>query len=209
MYSSFHVCIFVVLQCCIRALTNRISCIYVHTSEAQKTWKQPYSRICNHWYGSSVQFNSYSPDDIIKWKHFPRCWPFESQRHGTLMFSLIYAWINGWVNNRVAGVLRRHRDHKDVIVMFDGWSFKFHSLVEYHSKINESCRFFPSMIISSNCVVVWFRIVGVREILSNLKPYNPPNNRMLMTAYAKSSFNVTKPSEFIFDPLSRFDDPLK
>ena len=34
-----------------------------------------------------------------------------------LMFSLIYTWIYGWVNNREAGGLRRHRAHYDVIVM--------------------------------------------------------------------------------------------
>ena len=28
------------------------------------------------------------------------------------------SWINGWVNNREAGDLRRHRAHYDVIVMF-------------------------------------------------------------------------------------------
>ena len=28
------------------------------------------------------------------------------------------AWINGWVNNREAGDLRRHRAHYDVIVMY-------------------------------------------------------------------------------------------
>ena len=33
------------------------------------------------------------------------------------MFSLICAWINGWVNNREAGDLRRHRGHYDVNVM--------------------------------------------------------------------------------------------
>ena len=33
------------------------------------------------------------------------------------MFSLICAWINGWVNNGEAGDLRRHRIHYDVIVM--------------------------------------------------------------------------------------------
>ena len=33
------------------------------------------------------------------------------------MFSLICAWINGWVNNREAGDLRRYRDHYDVTVM--------------------------------------------------------------------------------------------
>ena len=69
-------------------------------------------------------------DDVIKWKHFPRYWPFvreihwspvNSQHKGqwcrTLMFSLICARINCWVNNREAGDLRRHRAHYDVIVM--------------------------------------------------------------------------------------------
>ena len=36
---------------------------------------------------------------------------------GALVFSLISAWINGWVNNREAGDLRRHRAHYDVTVM--------------------------------------------------------------------------------------------
>ena len=69
-------------------------------------------------------------DDVIKWKHFPRCWPFvrgihrspvnsphKGQWRGALMFSLICAWINGRVNNREAGDLRRHRKHYDVTVM--------------------------------------------------------------------------------------------
>ena len=44
---------------------------------------------------------------------------FPSQRPVTRNFdiSLIYAWINGWVNNREAGDLRRHGVHYDVIVM--------------------------------------------------------------------------------------------
>ena len=69
-------------------------------------------------------------DDVIKWKHFPRYWPFvrvihrppvnsphKDQWHGALMFSLIYVWINGWENNREVGDLRRCRVHYDVIVM--------------------------------------------------------------------------------------------
>ena len=69
-------------------------------------------------------------DDVIKWKHFPRYWPFvrgihwstlnsphKGQWRGALMFSLIYSWINGGVNNREAGDLRYHRAHYDVIVM--------------------------------------------------------------------------------------------
>ena len=33
------------------------------------------------------------------------------------MFSLICAWINGWVNNGDAGDLRRNRAHYDVTVI--------------------------------------------------------------------------------------------
>ena len=64
------------------------------------------------------------------WRHqmetFPRNWPFvrgihwsphKGQWRGALIFSLICVWINGWVNNREAGDLRRHRGHYDVIVM--------------------------------------------------------------------------------------------
>ena len=72
-----------------------------------------------------------SHDDVIEWKHFPRyCTfvlgihqslansPHKGQWRGALIFSLICAWINGWVNNRDAGNLRRHRAHYDVIVMW-------------------------------------------------------------------------------------------
>ena len=43
--------------------------------------------------------------------------PHKGQWHGALMFSLICVWIKGWVNNREAGDLRRHRAHYYVIVM--------------------------------------------------------------------------------------------
>ena len=69
-------------------------------------------------------------DDVIKWKHFPRYWPFVRGIHRSpvnsphkgqwpraLMFSLICVWINSWVNNREAGDLRRYRAHYDVTVM--------------------------------------------------------------------------------------------
>ena len=68
-------------------------------------------------------------DDVIKWKHFPHCWPFvqgihrspvnsphKGQWRGTLMF-FICTWTNGWVNNRNTGDLRCNHDHYDVTVM--------------------------------------------------------------------------------------------
>ena len=73
------------------------------------------------------------------WRHqmetFPRYWPFDIRGihqspvnsphkghwRGALIFSLICAWINGWVNNREAADARRHRAHYDVIVMVGGF----------------------------------------------------------------------------------------
>ena len=43
--------------------------------------------------------------------------PHKSQWREALMFSLICAWINGWVNNGEAGDSRRHRAHYYVTVM--------------------------------------------------------------------------------------------
>ena len=81
-------------------------------------------------YGMECTGRVHFHDDIIKWKHFPRNWPFvrgihrspvnslhEGQWRWALMFSLICTRINGWVNNREAGDLRRHRAHYDAIVM--------------------------------------------------------------------------------------------
>ena len=83
-------------------------------------------------------------DDVIKWKHFPRNWPFVRKIHrspvnfphkgqwrGALMFSLIYVWINDWANNRKAGDLRRQYGHYDVIVMI----------------CKENCLFSPRAIV--------------------------------------------------------------
>ena len=44
-------------------------------------------------------------------------WIPRTKASGALMFSLICALINGWVNNREAGDLRRHRSRNDVTVM--------------------------------------------------------------------------------------------
>ena len=44
--------------------------------------------------------------------------PSHRQWRGALMFSLIYVWTNGWINNQDAGDLRRHRAHYDVTAMW-------------------------------------------------------------------------------------------
>ena len=79
-------------------------------------------------------------DAVIKWKYFPRYWPFvwgihwspvnsphKGQGCGALMFSLICALINAWVNNREAGDLRCHRTHYDVtVMMYPYFALQYH-----------------------------------------------------------------------------------
>ena len=98
--------------------------IWVYTDAAV------YGNLYSFWYvyfhfkGTDVH------DDVIKWEHFPRYWPFVRRIHrspvnsphkgqwrGALMFSLICVWINGWINNREAGDLRRYCARYDVTVM--------------------------------------------------------------------------------------------
>ena len=83
-----------------------------------------------------VKFTRYcvTHADVVKWEHFPRYWPFvrgihrlpvnsphKGQWRVALIFPLICAWMNGWVNNREAGDLRHHCAHYDVTVMLSGF----------------------------------------------------------------------------------------
>ena len=66
-------------------------------------------------------------DDVIKWKHFPRYCTFVREIHrwpGTYKgpWHRSVRWINGWVNSRKAGDLRRHHAHYNAIVMADFFS---------------------------------------------------------------------------------------
>ena len=117
-------------------------------------------------------------DDVIKWKHFPRYWPFvrgihrspvnsphKGQWRGALMFSLIRVWINDWVNNHEAGDLRRHRGHYDVNLMpsidqvileysylstrrFD-WPFIRRSRISYIDGLGQDCSISSALTLQS------------------------------------------------------------
>ena len=104
------------------------------TSFISQEWLNCFSQRYHHYW---------QHDDIMAWEHFPHySWwrhqmetfsafpfvrrihrspvnsPHKGQWRGALMFTLICARINGWVNNCEAGDLRRNRAHYDVIVMW-------------------------------------------------------------------------------------------
>ena len=85
---------------------------------------------CRHGFSNIFAVTRCYHDDVIKWKHFSRYWPFVREIHrspvnsphkgqwrGALMFSLIYVWTNRCVNNLDAGDSIRHHAHYDVTVI--------------------------------------------------------------------------------------------
>ena len=95
-------------------------------------------------------------DDVIIWNHFPHYWPFawgihwslvnsplKGQWHGALMFSLICAGTNNWVNNRDAHDLRHHHTHYDATVM----------PIEFHTHRTQYCKthMYVSLLGWTNC----------------------------------------------------------
>ena len=106
----------------------------------------------------------------MKFKHFPRYWPFARGNHrfpvnslhkgqlrGALMFSLICVWINGWVNNREAGDLRRHCAHYDVIVMFQAPVVTTHLWILYYQCTHR----WPSSFMCHQRTQWWFTVSNI------------------------------------------------
>ena len=92
-------------------------------------------------------------------KNSPVSFPHKGQWQGALVFSLICAWTNSWVNNRDAGDLRRHRAHYEVTVMHS----MHYPLIPrwYWTRVNIACSdfgfciivsfFFPFLVYKSWC----------------------------------------------------------
>ena len=136
-----------------------------------------------------------SHDYVIKWKRFPRYWPFvrginrspmnsphKGQLRGALMFSLVCAWINGWINNREAGDLRRYRAHYDVSVMFYIVLPRQHRVAFLVSSDNYKYDSYENL--SHDDVIKWKRFLRywsfVRGI--NRSPMNSPHKGQLRGA---------------------------
>ena len=99
-----------------------------------------------------------SHDDVIKWKHFPRYWPFvrgihrspvnsphKGQGRGALMFSLICAWIKGWTMAR--------------LVIWDAISpimtSSYCAILGRKSHSHDNCCLLPTRNINE-CLIPWY-----------------------------------------------------
>ena len=129
-------CKYTVKKTVLKWLDTILGCHRSPQCSTRTCWHISAHHTHGHWYSKYAILLVKSPkfcishDDVIKWKHFLRYWPFvrgihrspvnslaKGQWRGALMFSLICVWINDWVNNREDGDLRRYRAHCDVTVM--------------------------------------------------------------------------------------------
>ena len=88
-------------------------------------WQANYNRglkryIRFHWWRHNMMTSSNGNIFRVTGPLSPVNSPHKGQWRGALMFSLIRAQINGWVNNSEAGDLRRNHAHYDVTVMTTG-----------------------------------------------------------------------------------------
>ena len=105
----------------------------------------------------------------------------KGQWRGALMLSLICAWIKGWVNNREAGDLRRHRAHYDVIVMFQSLTLTY-----------SACRLPGSYICKATTVIVINDFS--RNFAINYFEYASADQTLyMMTSMDGNTFRVTDP----------------
>ena len=137
-------------------------------------------------------------DDVIKWKHFPRYWPFvrgihrspvnsphKGQWRGALMFSLICVWINVWVNNREAGDLICHRAHYGVIVM---WLYRKLSFLLR--------KIYSGHWVNRNKSITKFSSLVVPEVVNSFENFRCSQRRKFMT-FPLQCFSVIWPREYI------------
>ena len=121
--------------------------------------------------------------------------PHKGQWRGSLVFSLIYLWINGWVNNREAGDLRRCRTHYDVSAIWvsidkairrlflrscevSRFRLRFERLlwylIGYSTAVLLSCM--------SNCKAIWWFQYSITKIRDFQKSYDNVSYRLAKKA---------------------------
>ena len=90
-------------------------------------WRTCSCRCCITWWRHQMETFSALLALCTRNSPVPVNSPHKDQWRRALMFYLITAWINDWVNNREADDLRCHRGHYDVNVMsLNFWVLSLH-----------------------------------------------------------------------------------
>ena len=98
-------------------------------------------------------------------------------------------WINGWVNNREAGDLRRHRAHYDVIVVLNINAVFIFIISRTHTQYYQH----ENKTIRLRLVCVFFIMCECRQLISTLRPRR--NGRNFADVIFKCIFSRMKAFE--------------
>ena len=100
----------------LKVLTRRRNTEHVFMGELYHRWLRPRT-----WWRHQIETFSALLALCAGYSPVPLNSPPKDQWRGALMFSLICAWINDWVNKRKAGDLRRHYDVNVMRRQFITW----------------------------------------------------------------------------------------
>ena len=131
--------------------------------------------------------------------------PHNGHWRGALMFSFICAWINGWVNSREAGDLRRHRVHYDVTVMLLSTS-PGKTMNLYWKGYLIVCETFENRtppLLLALLLIMWYRFLPIWyfiHILSNIgwKCYISYQWNLLFTIVSLKYLDGPKSNAFVW-----------
>ena len=157
--------------------------------------------------------------------------PHKGQCRRALMFSLIWAWKNGWANNRDADDLRHHHAHYDVTVMISVYRNNIHICIVVFSivvvvtflckfilcciKQTTKCWLFRKIrnpILDLFALVLYFRMTVVKQLencglATRLTNYSGGNRHIQLyifcrRKYLRFSFPIEQLSTCYFDTRS-------
>ena len=128
--------------------------------------------------------------------------PHKGQWHGAFMFSLIWARMIVWKNNREAGDLRHHRAHYDVIVT------KFRDREHYRRKA-WNCNYKHNLEIRVCTYIVQCAISleNSTYVMSNIPTWGEAWGHQSLSHVNRNSFNITQTS-LCYDQLAARWDKL-
>ena len=132
--------------------------------------------------------------------------PHKGQWRGAIIFSLICAWMNHWVNNREAGDMRCHRAHYNVTIMgHRGHRYIYKALeviIKFHFISKMKSKYIYLVIYMPVSIGMWILKLRVVTILTVARINNYKCNqrwcntqgkwyRTMMTSSNGNIFRVT------------------
>ena len=146
----------------------------------------------------TLNFRLWIYDDVIKWKHFSRYWPFvwgihrllvnsphKGQWRGALMFSLICTWTNSWVKKS------RRRWFETTW----RWLWRHYNEIRNEKDYSLSSKSIYTVAFAT-CLTTFFSMVQIGQIVQLLTHWGRYKMAAISQTILSNSFSWMKMLEF-------------